>query len=185
MGPEAPPVPLVEQPATAYCIVTAAHRYNIPVDGLLSILLTEGGRPGMASPNENGTFDLGVMQVNTVWLKPKSPLYGYVTADALKNDLCVNIHAAAWILASQMIRAGDIWRGVGRYHSPGNSALAWGYMNRVNGKLRYARRLVEMHPTYVQTIQAVYRGVSPAAGTLERSSDALVESGRRNQALGN
>lgn len=177
MGPEAPPLPLIEQPATAYCVVSASHRYNLPVEGLLSILMAEGGKPGMAKENENGTFDLGVMQINTVWLKPNSPLYGYVSAETLKHDLCVNIHAAAWILATNMKKAGDIWRAVGRYHSPGNSTLAWQYMNRVNKKLGVAREMVQKHPVYLQNIQAMFHsGGLVSASTQPTNFDARSQS---------
>lgn len=158
MGLDAPPIPLIEQPATAYCVVSASHRYDLPVEGLLSILMAEGGKPGMAKKNENGSFDLGVMQINTVWLKPNSPLYGYVSAETLKNDLCVNIHAAAWILAKHMEKVGDIWKAVGKYHSPGNSTLAWSYMNRVNKKLSSARALVQKNPVYRHNIELMFNG---------------------------
>lgn len=158
MGPDAPPESMIEQPATAYCLVSASHRYNLPVEGLLSILMTEGGKPGMASPNRDGSFDLGVMQINTVWLEPKSPLYGYVSAETLKNDMCVNIHAAAWILAVQMKKVGNIWHAVGRYHAPSNQALAWSYMTRVNQKIDSARRIIQTSPVYLQNIQTFFAG---------------------------
>lgn len=173
MGPDAPALPLIEQPATAYCVVSASHRYDLPIEGLLSILMTEGGKPGLAKENENGTFDLGVMQINTVWLKPNSPLYGYVSEDTLKNDLCVNIHAAAWILATNMKKAGDIWRAVGRYHSPRNSRLAWQYMNRVNKKLAAARKMAQSHPVYLQNIQAMFHGGSTAAKSVVADAHAV------------
>lgn len=163
MGPDAPPVQLIEQPAVAYCVVSASHRYDLPIEGLLSILMTEGGKPGSSSKNDNGTSDLGVMQINTVWLKPQSPLYGYVTAETLKNDLCVNIHAAAWIVAVNVKKVGDIWRAVGRYHSPGNSTLAWAYMNRVNQKLPAAREVVQTSPVYLRNIQAFFKNSAELA----------------------
>lgn len=172
MGFDVASLPVIEQPATAYCVVTASHRYNLPVEGLLSILMTEGGKPGMASPNKDGSFDLGVMQINTVWLKPRSPLYGYVSAETLKNDLCVNIHAAAWILAVQMKKVGDIWHAVGKYHAPNNPTLAWGYMNRVNKKLSSARQLIQTHPVYRQNIQALFTNAGAFSRTETSSSSS-------------
>lgn len=152
---DAPPASLIEWPATAQCVVSASHRYQIPPEGLLSILMTEGGRPGLSKSNTNGSYDLGVMQVNTIWLRPGSPLFGYVTAESLKNDLCVNIHAAAWILASNMRKVGNIWNAVGRYHSPGNVELATGYMNRVSRKVPLARALIQRHPAYRDSVAKI------------------------------
>jgi hypothetical protein len=138
-----PDVPVANHPATAYCVVSAAHRYSLPPEGMLAVLLVEGGRPGTKRSNENGSFDLGVMQINTVWLSQASPLKTYVSYEALKNDLCTNIHTAAWIIASHLTKTSDIWRAVGMYHSPGNSSLASEYVRRVNGKLPQARKLLK------------------------------------------
>ena len=50
------------------CINTAAVFYAIPAPLIMSIIHLEGGHNGLAQPNKNGTFDYGVMQINTIWL---------------------------------------------------------------------------------------------------------------------
>lgn len=151
-----PPDHIAHRSETAYCVVSASHRFKLPVDGLLSILLVENGKVGGQKVNENGTYDLGPMQINTVWLGQKSPLYGFVSAEKLKDDLCTNIHSAAWILASQQRVVKDIWTAVGRYHSPGNQEYAAAYKRRVNDKLGQAHAVMANVPYYGQYIQTFY-----------------------------
>lgn len=151
-----PPDHIIFEPQTAYCIVSAAHRYSLPVDGLLGILLVEGGKPGMVKSNVNGSKDLGPMQINTIWLGQQSPLYGYVTQDKLTNDLCVNIHSAAWILASELKKAKDIWVAVGRYHAPNNPQNAWRYKMKVNGYLNQAKAVLKQVTNYQIYIQQFF-----------------------------
>lgn len=141
---------------TAYCMVTAAQRFNLPLNGLVAILLQENGQLGKSSTNKNGSLDLGPMQVNTIWLKPQSPLFGFVTAQELLNNLCTNIHSAAWIWSSQYKATGDLWTSVGYYHSPGNSALAWKYKVAINGKLSQAQAIISGNPYYRYYIERLY-----------------------------
>lgn len=127
----------------AYCTVRAGREFMLPPEALLAMAMQENGRPGMKKANSNGSFDLGVMQINTVWLKERSPLKYYVNGQQLADDVCANIHTAAWILASHFGKTGDIWRAIGHYHSPGTPALARRYVMAVHGKLPAARRLIE------------------------------------------
>ncbi len=57
------------------CINEAAVTYSVPASLIISVLSVEGGEVGMASPNSNGTFDYGPMQINTIWLDKIRP-YG-------------------------------------------------------------------------------------------------------------
>lgn len=98
------------------CVNQAAMTYAIPATLILSVLAVENGRNGSASPNRNGTFDYGPMQINSIWLS-KIRRYGY-TRRQLQYDPCVNVKVGAWIL-SQAIANDALrpWRGVGSYHS--------------------------------------------------------------------
>lgn len=147
---------MIYKPESAYCVVSAAHRFDLPVEALMSILLVEGGKLGGESRNENGTFDLGPMQINTVWLGKDSPLMKHVSYAKLRDDLCTNVHSSAWILASHLPKAKDIWTAIGYYHSPGNRKLAWNYKLRVNAQLQVARRILKMSPVYQGYIQNFY-----------------------------
>ncbi len=76
---QAPPVPV--------CMVEAARDYSIPLRGLISVWLTEGGKLGTLSPNKNGTIDHGPFQINTVWTDYLAKNFG-VTKEVLTNDFC-------------------------------------------------------------------------------------------------
>jgi len=76
------------QPVTIECVAEVSRRYQIPVALLGGVLAQERGRLGQSSPNKNGTWDMGPMQVNSSWLKFFAP-YG-VTEHRLKHDGCAN-----------------------------------------------------------------------------------------------
>ena len=60
----------------ATCIFLASQQYHVPPAILIGILKVEGGTVGQeVGPNTNGTYDLGPMQINTVWLEELSKKY--------------------------------------------------------------------------------------------------------------
>jgi Transglycosylase SLT domain len=98
------------------CINQAAITYHIPATLILSVLAVENGRAGSASPNRNGTFDYGPMQINSLWL-PKIRRYGY-TRYQLQYNPCINVNVGTWILSQHVANdASSPWQGVGEYHS--------------------------------------------------------------------
>lgn len=97
------------------CINQAAVEYYVPATLIISVLTTEGGKVGSASPNINGTYDYGPMQINTVWLK-KVEAYGY-SREQIQWDPCINVQVGAWILSQAIADGGNFWDGVGNYHS--------------------------------------------------------------------
>ena len=103
------------------CMALVANIYTLPPRVLPSIQAVEGGRPGLTHPNANGTEDLGVMQVNTLWLGPLSSYTRLAAAevrDRLLNQPCFNIAAAGLIMRTYLDEAkGDLMRAVGNYHS--------------------------------------------------------------------
>jgi hypothetical protein len=71
--------------------------------------------------NSNQTADLGLMQVNTIWIQPLAQ-YAHmsppVVLDRLRNDSCFNIAAAAAIMRYYLTEAhGNLMLAVGYYHS--------------------------------------------------------------------
>jgi soluble lytic murein transglycosylase-like protein len=116
------------------CMIAAASFYQLPPRVLPSIQAVEGGRPGTISRNLDGSSDLGVMQVNTLW----APHFATVTgmpADAVRDrlifDPCFNIAAAAAIMRLYLNEArGDLMQAVGHYHSH-TPVLADGYRQQV------------------------------------------------------
>ncbi len=110
------------------CINKAAVIYHVPASLILSVLSVEGGDVGTASPNKNGTYDYGPMQINTIWLNKIKP-YGY-TKEQVQYDPCVNVMVGAWILSRNIADSPELWRGVGGYHSY-TPSLNMRYQNKV------------------------------------------------------
>ncbi len=103
------------------CMATVAAFYHLPPRALPAIQQVEGGTLGSVSRNTDGSEDLGVMQVNTVWLKPLSVRARLPEAEVrrrLIEDACFNIAAAGAILRIYLDEEhGDLMRAVGDYHS--------------------------------------------------------------------
>jgi hypothetical protein len=97
------------------CITQASVQYHVPAVVIVAVLKTENGYVGCAKLNRNGTVDYGPMQINSSWLNELHK-YGYSAAD-LQYDPCLNVSAGSWILAREIAREKNIWRGVGNYHS--------------------------------------------------------------------
>ena len=97
------------------CINVAAIAYHIPASLVVSVLMTEGGRNGLAKPNANGTFDYGPMQINTIWID-KLKQYGYTRYDIQYNP-CVNVLVGTWILGQSIAEADNLNYGIGSYNS--------------------------------------------------------------------
>jgi hypothetical protein len=128
------------------CMVAAASLYHLPPRVLPSMQAVEGGRIGTIHMNQNGTADLGVMQVNTIWVRRLAAVTGATPAVVethLVYDPCFNIQSAAAILRVYLREAqGNLLIAVGLYHShaPG---LRDAYLSQV---LRSARTLFGDHP---------------------------------------
>jgi hypothetical protein len=103
------------------CMALVAHLYDLPPRVLPSIQAVEGGAPGVVSRNANGSEDLGVMQVNSIWIGPLSRytgLDGATVRERLVARPCFNIAAAGAIMRLYLDEAGgDLMRAVGDYHS--------------------------------------------------------------------
>ncbi|EMW3203334.1 lytic transglycosylase domain-containing protein [Escherichia coli] len=127
------------------CLFAASQANYVDPKLLVSVIATEGGYPGLASRNKNGTEDLGIMQINTgAWLKLVSDSFFIGNSEKaytkLKDDGCFNIYVGAWILGRSIrMEGGDIWQGVGRYHS---STFSY--------KQRYIRRVQEKYKNIFQ-----------------------------------
>jgi hypothetical protein len=103
------------------CMAAAAAFYHLPPRVLPSIQAVEGGRPGFIHPNANGSADLGLMQVNTIWVGSLAR-YAHMTPRAvtqrLIGDPCFNIAASAAIMRLYLFQAhNDLMVAIGYYHS--------------------------------------------------------------------
>lgn len=127
-------------------MVSAAAFYHLPPRVLPAIQAVEGGRPALVQMNTNGSADLGVMQINTIWIQPLARyahMTGPAVADRLLHDACFNIAAAAAIMRVYLNEAGgNLMVAIGHYHSH-TPALSAAYQDKVlaaAGTLFHARR---------------------------------------------
>jgi hypothetical protein len=103
------------------CMAAAASFYHLPPRVLPSIQAVEGGTVGMVRFDTNHTADLGLMQVNTIWVQPLAE-FAHIpptaVTDRLVHDPCFNIAAAAAIMKSYLTEArGNLMLAIGYYHS--------------------------------------------------------------------
>ncbi len=128
------------------CMALVAQIYGLPPRVLPSIQRVEGGAPGLVHRNSNGTDDLGVMQINTIWLGPLARYTGLppeTVRERLLGRHCFNIAAAGLILRVYLNETGgNLLRAVGNYHSH-TPALNQDYQARV---LRSATLLFQTRP---------------------------------------
>ena len=103
------------------CMALTASWYHLPPRVLPSIQAIEGGRIGVVHLNRDGSEDLGVMQINTLWIGPLARVTGLPEPNVrnrLLNDPCFNIAAAGRIMRIYLNETkGDLLRAVGDYHS--------------------------------------------------------------------
>lgn len=99
------------------CSVEAAERYYLPADLVFAVSLTEGGEPGLMMMNKNGTYDLGIMQFNSAYLKELKP-YG-ITKEAVQGRTCYPFHLAAWRIRQHLNEnsGDDLLTKAAYYHS--------------------------------------------------------------------
>lgn len=111
---------MVMSKVVAACLMLAAQTYQIPPAVMVGIYQVEGGQVGMMSPNTNGTYDLGPMQINTVWIPELSQKWGVSEATAqswITNDACTNMGVAAWILRTHYNETQSLSKAIQYYHS--------------------------------------------------------------------
>ena len=98
-----------------------AQIYALPPRVLPSIQAVEGGGPGVVHRNTDGTEDMGVMQINTLWIGALARYSRLDPAEVRTRLLlrpCYNIAAAGLIMRTYLDETrGDLMRAIGNYHS--------------------------------------------------------------------
>ncbi|MFT5534235.1 MAG: soluble lytic murein transglycosylase-like protein [Burkholderiaceae bacterium] len=106
---------LFTAPPAHACWQEAAQRYSVNPAILVAIARTESSmNPNAINRNRNGSYDLGLMQINSRWF-PLLRQYGI--SEQQLRDPCTSIHVGAWILSQNMQRLGNSWDAVGAYNS--------------------------------------------------------------------
>ena len=99
--------------AFAFCFEEAGAEYGINPQILRAIAKVESNfNPVAVNKNTNGTYDFGLMQINTIW----APTIGKERWSQL-GDPCTNAKTGAWILSMCMNKYGYTWKAIGCYHS--------------------------------------------------------------------
>jgi hypothetical protein len=117
-------MPVMTAKMIGACLLLASQTYQVPPAVMIGIMHVEGGHVGQQVRNSNGSYDLGPMQVNTVWLPQLAQLWKVDTTTALswvRDNGCVNVYVAAWILKQKMNSTYGLYAGIAHYHS----ATAW------------------------------------------------------------
>lgn len=98
------------------CFTSAAAHFGVEKRLLVAIAKTESSfNPHAMGPkNSNGTYDMGMMQINSSWLSTLSR-FGIAGSDLM--GACTNIHVGAWILAKNIGTHGATWKAVGAYNA--------------------------------------------------------------------
>ena len=103
------------------CMLAVSAALSVPPRVLPAIQAVEGGQTGLARMNTNGSEDLGLMQVNSLWLPVLARNTGLSTEavrDKLINDGCFSIAVAGAIIRLYLRESGgDLLAAVGNYHS--------------------------------------------------------------------
>jgi hypothetical protein len=112
---------MITAQALAACLIIASNTYQVPPAVMIGIMHVEGGRVGQeVGPNFNGTYDLGPMQVNTRWLPELARAWRVDLRKAkmvVRDDGCMNVKVAAWILHQKIQETGSLYKGIAHYHS--------------------------------------------------------------------
>lgn len=104
----------------AACIMVAAQVHDVPPALLAGIYRAEGGKSGLEVSNTNESYDLGPMQINTIWLPELAKQWNISKEEAKKrvrDDPCANVDVAAWILRRHLNETHDLSKALEHYHS--------------------------------------------------------------------
>jgi len=114
--------------ASGFCFNEAGAIYGIPPRLLQAIAKVESNYdPAAVNFNSNGSYDYGLMQINSWWAAPaRLGKDVWLTI----GDPCINVMVGAGILADLIERHGYVWESVGYYNS-GNKKRQKRYINRV------------------------------------------------------
>lgn len=130
----------------ASCLLAAAATYDLPPAVLYAIMINEGGKMGEVSKNTNDTYDLGLMQINSLWLPELAEHWDISPLEAaymVVNDTCTNLTVASWILNKKIAEAnGSLITGIAYYHSR-TPHLGKRYAMKVYNTLKEKNLLVE------------------------------------------
>ncbi|MEZ4598745.1 MAG: lytic transglycosylase domain-containing protein [Syntrophotaleaceae bacterium] len=97
----------------AFCFEEAGREYHISPELLWAIAKVESQfDPAAINYNSNGSYDFGVMQINSSWARHLG-----LKRWAALGDPCYNVKVGAWVLADCLQRYGLTEEGIGCYNA--------------------------------------------------------------------
>ncbi|WP_322881623.1 transglycosylase SLT domain-containing protein [Pandoraea sputorum] len=119
--------------ASADCWFKAGQQHNIDPLLLYSIAKVESSlNPKAFNRNRNGTYDVGLMQINSSHLPWLSKVG--ITRESLVTDSCTSVMVGAQILSGFIAQYGYTWEAVGAYNAGGRA-------DRREHRQRYATKV--------------------------------------------
>ncbi len=101
--------------AHADCLDDAAAFHHVNVRLVRAIAQVESGmRPGATNVNADGSTDIGLMQINSSWLRT---LARYGIREENLYDGCTNAYIGTWILSKNIRQLGLTWDAIGAYNA--------------------------------------------------------------------
>jgi soluble lytic murein transglycosylase-like protein len=140
--------------ANAFCFAEAAQRYGVDERLLMAIAKQESDfQPQAKHTNENGSVDVGLMQINSQHFKTLSRFN--ITEQSLL-DPCVNVLVGAWILAGAIKEHGPTWRAVGAYNAGSKPAREADRLNYAAKVFKHLEHLTKKSPSFASETRAAY-----------------------------
>ena len=117
---------LVSSVSHAFCFEEAGEKYGIAPVILWAIAKGESNfNPTAVNNNADGSYDYGLMQINSHWYR----VLGHEAWMSLA-DPCRNVQVGAWILAGCIKTNGYTWEAVGCYNAHSEHKRA-AYANKI------------------------------------------------------
>ena len=118
VGPVAAESPMPSNSVRDCSWESIAGKYGISPHLLFAIAKQESGlNPSVISkPNKDGSYDIGLVQINSSWLPKLKRDFG-ITESMLRTNSCVNLDVGAWVLYENFRRHGNTWRAIGAYNA--------------------------------------------------------------------
>ena len=112
--------------AHAFCFQEAGEAYGVSPLLLEAIMIVESqGNASAINHNSDGSYDFGLMQINSSWAK----LWGLEVWNTL-GDPSFSVYAGAYVVAECIKRYGQTWDAVGCYNA-GSTPKKIDYIRKV------------------------------------------------------
>lgn len=127
------------------CMIKASEYYQVNPLVLWGIAKVESNfNPYAVNKNKNGSYDIGIMQINSAWI-PTLKKFGLYDVKKIW-DPCYNIHVGAWVLSQCIKQHGNTWKAIGCYNAASNPKrmkYAWKIYNAIKDYIQVDYRTVQ------------------------------------------